>query len=102
MSTGRGVPSHRRWLHSIQGGVLPPYSRTECGLQNPPYICQKEAPGAAPVWRRPLSACLEYRERHEYALGAVTFCKIDGDVVPFYRGIQHPVNRSEGRISVRG
>src|SRR4029450_368244 len=101
MPPGREGPSHRRRFHSIQGGVLPPYSRTESGLQDPPYICQKEAPGAAPVWRRPLSAYLEYRESHEYALGAVTFCKIGGDVVPFCRRIQRIANRSEGRISVR-
>src|SRR6267143_2914366 len=101
MPTGRGVPCRRRRFHSIQGGVVPPYSRTESGPQDLPYICQEEAPGAAPVWRRPLSACLEYRKSHGYALGAVTFCKIGGHVVPFSRRIQHITNRSEGRISVR-
>src|SRR5215471_5277195 len=101
MPTGHGVPSRCRRFHSIPGGAAPPYSRTKSSPQDPPYRYQEEAPGAAPGWRQPLSACLEYRERHAYALGTVTFCKIDGEVVPFYRRIQHPVNRSEGRISVR-
>src|SRR5689334_19199855 len=101
MPKGRGVPSHHRRFHSVQGGALPPYLRTECGLQDLPYICQEAASGAAPVWRRPLSTYLEYRESPEYALGAVTFRKISSDVVPFCRGIQRVANQPEGRSSVR-
>src|SRR5262249_626067 len=101
MPTGRGVTSHHKRFRSSQGGVLPLYSRTECSPQDPPYIYQEETSGAALGWQLPLSACLDYRESHGYALGTVTFRKIGRDVVPFNRGIQRVANYPEGCISVR-